>query len=52
MSTLAIRASAAKPWAPLRIFAHVAVLIMVIEVFDQAQQQAYEAKQRYPFTDW
>ena len=50
MSTLAVRAPAAKLWTPLRGFAHaVAAAVMVIEVFDEAQHQVYEAKQRYPF---
>ena len=54
MSTLAIHVPLApKRWAPLRAFAYaVAALAMVIEVFGEAQDQAYEAMQRYPFIAW
>jgi hypothetical protein len=52
MSTLAVRAPA-KFSAPLRSFAQLLdAAVMVIEVFAEAQQLAYEAKQRYPFIDW
>jgi len=54
MSTLVVRAPhAPKLWLPLRGFARVAsVLLMVLDVFTEAQRQAYEAKQRYPFMTW
>ena len=54
MSTLAVRAPhATKPWLPLRGIARIAsVLLMVLDVFSEAQHQAYEAKQRYPFITW
>jgi hypothetical protein len=54
MSTLAVRAPhAPKLWSPLRAFARVAsVAVMVLEVFGEAQRQAYEAKRRYPFMSW
>ena len=54
MSTLVVRAQhAPKLWSPLRGLARIAsVLLMVLDVFDEAQQQAYQAKQRYPFMSW
>jgi hypothetical protein len=54
MSTLAVRAPLApKLWLPLRAFARAASTIaMVIEVFAEAQDLAYQAKQRYPFIAW
>ena len=54
MSTLTIHAPhAPKIWTPLRGFAKViAAIVMVAEVYAEAQQQSYEAKQRYPFTAW
>jgi len=51
MSTLAVRApSAPKFWSPLRGVA--SALLMVLDVFGEAQHQAFEAKQRYPFVSW
>ena len=54
MSTLAVRApSAPKLSSPLRVFARAgSVLLMVLDVFGEAQHQAFEAKQRYPFVSW
>ena len=54
MSTLAVRApSAPRLWSPLRGLARIAsVFMIVLEVFSEAQSQAYEAKQRYPFVSW
>jgi hypothetical protein len=54
MSTLAVRAPhAPRLWLPLRGLAHaIAAVATVIEVFDEVQQQVYEAKQRYPFIAW
>ncbi len=54
MSTLAVRAPRpAKLWLPLRGFARIgSVLLTVVEVFGEAQRQADEAKQRYPFMCW
>jgi hypothetical protein len=54
MSTLVVRApQAAKLWSPLRGLARIASgLLTVLEVFSEAQRQAYEAKQRYPFMSW
>ena len=54
MSTLAVRAPhALKLLSPLRGFARVAsVALIVLDVFDEAQRQAYEAKRRYPFMTW
>jgi hypothetical protein len=54
MSTLTVRApSAQKLWSPLRAFARAgSVLLVVLDVFGEAQHQAFEAKQRYPFMTW
>ena len=54
MSTLVVRApDAPKFWSPLRGIAYIASgLLMVLDVFGEAQRQAYEAKQRYPFVSW
>ena len=51
MSTLAVRApSAPKFWTSLRGIG--STLLMVLDVFGEAQHQALEAKQRYPFMTW
>jgi hypothetical protein len=54
MSTLVIRDThAPKLLSPPRGIARVAsVAAMVLEVFTEAQHQAYEAKRRYPFMSW
>ena len=54
MSTLVVRAPhAPKLWSPLRGFVRVAsVVLAVLEVFGEAQRQAYEAKRRHPFMTW
>ena len=54
MSTLVVRAPhAAKSWLPLRGFARLgSIALTVFEVFAEAQYQADEAKQRYPFMRW
>jgi len=54
MSTLAVRApSAPKLSSPLRAVTRIAsALLMVLDVFGEAQRQAYAAKQRYPFVSW
>ena len=54
MSTLAVRApSAPKFWSPLRGVTRIgSALLMVLDVFGEAQRQAFEAKQRYPFVSW
>jgi hypothetical protein len=54
MSTLAVRApSVPKFWSPLRAVTRIAsALLMVLDVFGEAQHQAFEAKQRYPFVSW
>jgi hypothetical protein len=54
MSTLVVRDThAPKLLSPLRAFARVAsAALTVLEVFDDAQRQAYEAKRRYPFMTW
>jgi hypothetical protein len=54
MSTLAVRApSAPKLWSPLRGVARIgSALLMLLDVFGEAQHQAFEAKQRYPFMTW
>ena len=51
MSTLAARApSAPKFWTPLRGIG--SALLMMLDVFGDAQHQASEIKQRYPFVSW
>lgn len=55
MSTLIVRAAHAPKLlvSPLRAFARVAsAALTVLEVFGEAQTQAYEAKRRYPFMTW
>ena len=54
MSTLVVRAPhAPKLLWPLRGFTRVAAAALtVLEVFSEAQSQAYEAKRRYPFMTW
>lgn len=54
MSTLVVRAPhALKLLSPLRGLARVAsVALIVLDVFDDAQRQAYEAKRRHPFMTW
>jgi hypothetical protein len=54
MSTLAVRAShATMLLMPLRGFVRAAAaIVMMLEVFDEAQHLAYQAKQRHPFIDW
>jgi len=54
MSTLVVRAPhAPKLLSPLRDLARIAsVALTVLEVFSEAQRQAYEAKRRYPFMTW
>jgi hypothetical protein len=54
MSTLVIREThAPKLLSPLRGFARMAAAaLIVLEVFGEAQRQAYEAKRRYPFMTW
>jgi hypothetical protein len=54
MSTLVIRDThAPKVSSPLRGIARVAsVAVMVLEVFAEAQHQAYQVKRRYPFMSW
>ena len=54
MSILAVRApSAPKFWSPLRAVTRAgSALLMVLDIFGEAQHQAYEAKQRYPFVSW
>jgi hypothetical protein len=54
MVTLVVRAlHAPKLWLPLRGVARVgSVILTLLEVFAEAQRQAYEAKQRYPFIGW
>jgi hypothetical protein len=55
MSTLVVRAPhAPKVWLPLSSsFARIAAVVLtVIDVFSEAQRQAHEAQQRYPFTAW
>jgi hypothetical protein len=54
MSTLEMRAS---QWPKTQsLFGGLARLISllrdVVEVFGEAQRQAYEAERRYPFTAW
>jgi hypothetical protein len=55
MSTLVIRA----PHAPKALlpqdgfFARIGIVVLtVIDVFAEAQRQAHDAQQRYPFTVW
>ena len=54
MSTLVVRAPhAPKLLSPLRGLARVgSVALIVLEVFGEAQRQAYEAKRRHPFMTW
>jgi hypothetical protein len=55
MSTLVIRAPhATKARLPLSaFFARVgAAMLIVLDVFTEAQRQAHEAQRRYPFTVW
>jgi hypothetical protein len=55
MSTLAIRAPHA-PKALLQLsgfFGRIGTVVLaVIDVFAEAQRQAHDAQQRYPFTAW
>ncbi len=54
MSTLTVRAPhAPKLLSPPGGIARAAsVALMVLEIFGEAQSQAYEAKRRYPFMTW
>lgn len=54
MSTLAVTAPRPqKPALPVRALAQLAsALLTALEVFEEAQRQAYAAKQRYPFVAW
>jgi hypothetical protein len=53
MTTLAVRAPRkAAPSLLVRVLARVgAIAITALDVFDEAQQMALEAKRRYPFAD-
>ncbi|HZT27193.1 MAG TPA: hypothetical protein VFA57_15955 [Pseudolabrys sp.] len=54
MSTLVVAAPRPqKPALLVRAFAQLASAVLTaLDVFEEAQRQAYAAKQRYPFVAW
>jgi hypothetical protein len=52
MSTLPLRASDVQPVSLPGIARLVSAVVMVIDVFAEAQAQARAAHQKYPFAEW